>query len=55
MARQLATVPEDAFELRQELRDVEAQKEVAVRMQARKFRVLGGFGLLAYVFWGWIC
>lgn len=31
--RQLATVPEDAFELRQELRDVEAQKEVAVRMQ----------------------
>ena len=32
--RQLATVPEDAFDLRQELRDVEAQKEVAVRMQA---------------------
>jgi len=31
--RQLATVPEDAFDLRQELRDVEAQKEVAVRMQ----------------------
>ena len=32
--RQLATVPEDAFDLRQELRDVDAQKEVAVRMQA---------------------
>eukprot|EP00438_Fugacium_kawagutii_P024770 Skav204263 [mRNA] locus=scaffold912:220176:222280:- [translate_table: standard] len=33
--RQLATVPEDAFELRQELRDVEAAKEVAVRTQER--------------------
>ena len=32
--RQLATVPEDAFDLRQELRDVKAQKAVAVRMQA---------------------
>ena len=31
--RQLATVPEEALELRQELRDVEAQKEVAVRTQ----------------------
>eukprot|EP00913_Durusdinium_trenchii_P021936 g20610.t1 len=31
--RQLATVPEDAWELRQELRDVEAQKESAVRVQ----------------------
>ena len=31
--RQLATVPEEAYDVRQELRDVEAQKEVAVRTQ----------------------
>ena len=58
--RQLATVPEDAFDLRQELRDVEAQKEVAVRMQATLrmggraiyFRFFLCFVCGMFFFWG---